>query len=179
MEVWHHSKKTHILRGISDQSENVKRDFANSILHNYYELGISDAEFKSLDLKLLRQVAHLRKRKVFKPLWKRSGIPRISLLKPTMEPVKIFDKVNQCVRTNKISFRVMLWNVLVSASFIGPAFLQQLFTNTTTAIALLSNPLDNNVIKNISFWRCAEFYSLQLDRSMIGITYEITNGFLW
>ena len=67
MEVGHHSKKTHLLRAISDQKEMGKRDFANPILHNYYELGISDAEFKSPDLKLLRQVAHLRKRKVFKP----------------------------------------------------------------------------------------------------------------
>ncbi len=170
MALRHYSKKTYILRGISDQSENGKLDLANPILHTYNELAISNAEFKSPDLNLLRQVAHLRKKKNFKLLWKRSGIPRVSLLRPTMEPVKIFDKVNQCVRTNKISFRVMLWNVLVSASFIGRAFLQQLFTNTTTAIALLGNPLDNNVTKNISLWRYAEFYSLQLDPSMICTT---------
>ena len=87
-----------------------------------------------------------------------------------MEPVKIFDKVNQCVRTNKISFRIMLCNVLVSASFVRRAFLQQLFTNTTTALALLDNPLDNNLAKNVSLWRYAEFYSLPLDPSMIGTT---------
>ena len=67
MEVGHHSKKTHLLRGISDQSKKGKRDFANPILHNYYELGISDAEFKTPDRTLQRQVPHLRKRKVFKP----------------------------------------------------------------------------------------------------------------
>ncbi len=68
--------------------------------------------------------------------------------------------------------------MLVSASFIGRAFLQQLFTNATTAIALLGNPLDNNFTKNISGWRAAEFYPLQLDPSMIGTTNEIVNGFL-
>ena len=169
MDLRHYSKKAHILRGISDQAQNGKWDSANPILHSY-EFAISDAEFKCPDLKLRRQVPHLRKRKVFKLLWKSSGIPKVSHLRPTMEPVKIFDKVNQCVRTNKISFRVKLWNVLVSASFIGRAFLQQLFTNATTAIALLGNPRDNNFTKNISVRRAAEFYPLQLYPSMIGPT---------
>ncbi len=169
MDLRHYSKKAHILRGISDQAQNGKWDSANPILHSY-EFAISDAEFKCPDLKLRRQVPHLRKRKVFKLLWKSSGIPKVSHLRPTMEPVKIFDKVNQCVRTNKISFRIMLCNVLVSASFVRRAFHQQLFTNTTTAIALLGNPLDNNLAKNVSLWRYAEFYSLQLDPSMIGTT---------